>query len=129
MDRETRAKIKFTIIVGGIVLLLVAGVIGWVYKISGIQKQINPPEIAVSSVQAAPSETHKNVFAAEEEQREIFLEQQREAQEIVKKQAKKEKSNECVFWRLQHKQGKSAVAAKKVEQYCVLSPEELSSKL
>lgn len=131
MDRETKAKLKFRLVVGCIVLVLSVGVFGWVYKISGIQRKLKTPEVTVASVHAvsAPAETHKNVFAAEEEQREVLLDQQREEQELAKKKAKKESSHECQFWRLQEKQGKSAIAGKKIEQYCVLGAEENPTKL
>lgn len=131
MDSETKAKIKFRLVVGFIILLLSAGVIGWLYKISGIENGIKTPDVMISVAQAlpVPVDTHKNLFAVEEEQREVLLEQKREEDELAKKRAKKEKSYECQFWRLQEKQGKSRVASKKIEQYCILSVEENPVKL
>lgn len=131
MDSDVKAKIKFRLALGCTVLVLSAGVIGWVYKISGIERELHTSEVVVSSVQAASvaADAHKNLFAAEEEQREVLLEQQREEQELAKKKAKKEGSHECQFWRLQEKQGKSPVAAKKVEQYCVLNREQSPTTL
>lgn len=131
MDSEAKAKLKFRLVIGCIVLLLSAGVIGWLYKISGIERGIKAPVAVVAVAQSSPAsvESHKNLFAAEEEQREVLLEQVREEQELAKKKARKEKSHECQFWRLQEKQGKSRVASKKVEQYCILSPEEFPTKL
>lgn len=134
MDSEVKAKIKFRLAVGCIVLVLSGGVIGWVYKISGIERELKAPAAVVSSVQAqtpdsAAADAHKNVFAVEEEQREVLLEQQRNEQELAKKKAKKESSHECQFWRLQEKQGKSHLAAKKVEQYCILKTEQSTTTL
>ena len=121
--------VKQRVVVGFIVVVLFGGVIAWIYKISTYKPPL--PEVYISSLpdtEVAFKTSDKEVFAEEEENRQVQLEAQRTEEMLAKRKAKKEMSTECQFWKLQKKSRKSAVADKKIEQYCTITDEASSIK-
>lgn len=116
-------QIKFKIVSACITLMLVVCVMAWLYKIFDFQSKTRVYESYTAPVgnTVVNSVSNKNAFAEEEEKREAALESQRQEKELTKAKLKQEMSNECQFWKLQKKMGKSPVANSKINQYCYLN--------
>ena len=113
-------QIRFKILSAFVTLVLVVSVFAWLYKMFNFEDRTRVYESYTASGQevGSSSSVHRKVFAEEEEKREALLESQRQEKEFTKAKQKKEMSNECQFWKLQKKMGKSAVAGSKINQYC-----------
>jgi len=122
-------QIRFKILSAIVTLMFVVFVIAWVYKM--FDSHDRGYEIYTTSAQevGSSSSAHKKVFAEEEEKREALLESQRQEKEFTKTKLKKQMSNECQFWKLQKKMGKSAVAGAKINQYCNVNIRASQQKL
>lgn len=116
-------QIKFKIVNACITLMLVVCVMAWLYKIFGFQDKARVYEsyTAPAGSTVGNNVSNKSAFAEEEEKREAALESQRHEKEFTKAKLKQEMSNECQFWKLQKKMGKSPVANAKINQYCYLN--------
>ena len=107
------------------IVVFVCAVAGWKIKsakseaVAATVPQLM--ETAQTTLAAAENvTTDHHAFKDVEDNREQYLEEKRQADELAKKLAQKEKSVECVFWRQQKKLGKSTQADEKVTQYCTL---------
>jgi hypothetical protein len=114
MDR----KAKKTVIFGTLILLCVAGL---QFKTATSKENTVTATAPVIEAPPAAIETtsfNRNTFADVEARREQDLEDKRNAIELAKKQNKKLKSVECVFWTQQKLHSSAANVDEKIEKFC-----------
>jgi hypothetical protein len=118
MDRQ----LKKIVMVGSVICACVVAGLKWSDSKAKAAVLTRSPAIEASQ-QLAVVETasfSRNTFADVEAQREKALDDKRNSDELAKKQIKKTKSVECLFWTQQKLHSSAANIDEKIAQFCNL---------